>query len=126
VGELIRSAEDLAEQNRRAAARMAAEEKARREREAAILRQKHFDKIAGREPELLNEVEELISTKQPKSYDSAVELLMDLRDLAARNGKTDEFRTRLDGICMTHARKPSFIERLRKAGLWPCGPAGSG
>ena len=42
---------------------------------------------------------------------------MDLRDLAARKGKTDEFRTRLDAICMAHARKPSFIERIRKAGL---------
>ena len=42
---------------------------------------------------------------------------MDLRDLTARKGKTDEFRTRLDAICVTHVRKPSFIERLRKAGL---------
>ena len=117
VGELLRSAEDLAEENRRFAAQKAAEEKARREREAAILRAKHLDEIAGREPGLWNEVENLISTKQPKSYDSAVELLVDLRDLAARKGKTDEFRTRLDAIRMAHARKPSFIERLRKTGL---------
>ncbi len=72
---------------------------------------------AGRESELWNEIENLISTKQPKSYDSAVELLVDLRDLASRKGKTDEFRTRLDAIRMAHARKPSFIERLHKAGL---------
>ena len=117
AAELLRSAEDLAEESRRVAAQKAAEEKARREREAAILRAKHLDEIAGREPGLWNEVENLISTKQPKSYDSAVELLVDLRDLAARKGKTDEFRTRLDAICMAHARKPSFIERLRKAGL---------
>jgi hypothetical protein len=95
----------------------AAEEKARREREAAILRAKHLDKIAGREPELWNEVENLISTKQPKSYDSAVGLLVDLRDLAARKGKTNEFQARLDAIRVAHVRKPSFIERLRKAGL---------
>ncbi len=117
AGELLRSAEDLVEENRRVAAQMAAEEKARRERETAILRAKHLDEISGREPGLWNEVENLISTKQPKSYDSAVELLVDLRDLAARKGKTDEFRTRLDAICMAHARKPSFIERLRKTGL---------
>ena len=117
AGELLRSAEDLAEENRRVAAQKAAEEKTRRERETAILRAKHLDEISGREPELWNEVENLISTKQPKSYDSAVELLVDLRDLAARKGKTDEFRTRLDAIRMAHARKPSFIERLHKAGL---------
>jgi len=117
VGELLHSAQDLAEERRRLAAKKAAEEKARREREAAILRAKHLDEIDGREPELWNEVENLISTKQPKSYDSAVKLLVDLRDLAARKGKTDEFRARIDAICVAHARKPSFIERLRKAGL---------
>ena len=117
VGELLRSAKELAEQRRQLAAKKAAEEKARREREAAILRVKHLDQIGGREPELWNEVENLILTKQPKSYDSAVELLMDLHDLAARDGKSDEFRTRLNAICVTHARKPSLIERLRKAGL---------
>jgi uncharacterized Zn finger protein len=89
----------------------------RREREAAILRRKRLDKIARREPELWKEAEKLISTKQPKNYDSAVELLVDLRDLAARKGKTDEFRTRLNAIRMAHARKPSFLERLHKAGL---------
>jgi hypothetical protein len=117
VGELLHSAQDLAEERRRFAAKKAAEEKARREREAAILRAKHLDEIDGREPELWNEIENLISTKQPKSYDSAVKLLVDLRDLAARKGKTDEFRAMIDAICVAHARKPSFIERLRKAGL---------
>ncbi len=117
AGELLRSAEALGEERRQLAARKAAEEKARREREAAILRGQHLDKIAGRESELWNEVENLISTKQPKSYDSAVELLVDLRDLAARNGKTNAFRFRLDAFRSAHARKPSLIERLRKAGL---------
>ena len=117
VGELLRLAEDHAKERRRLAAKKAAEEKARRERKAAILRTKHLDEIAGREPDLWNEVESLISTKQPKSYDSAVELLADLRDLAARKDKTDEFRARIEAICTAHTRKPSFIERLRKAGL---------
>lgn len=117
VGELLRSAENLVEENRRLAAQKAAEEKARREREATILRQKHLDKIEGRQPELWNEVENLISTKQPKSYDTAVKLLVDLRDLAIRKGKTDEFRSRIEAIDAAHTRKPSFIERLRKAGL---------
>jgi FtsZ-interacting cell division protein YlmF len=114
AGELLQSAEELGKQRRQLAAKKAAEEKARREREAAILRAKHLDKIAGREPQLWNEVENLISTKQPKSYDSAVQILVDLRDLAARNGETDKFRARIDAISMAHSRKPSFIERLRK------------
>jgi FtsZ-interacting cell division protein YlmF len=117
VGELLQLAEEHAQERRQLAAKKAAEEQARREREAAILRAKHLDKIAGREPELWNEVGNLILTKQPKNYDSAVELLVDLRDLSARNGKTNGFQERLDAIRMAHARKPGFIERLRKAGF---------
>ena len=117
MGELLRSAEEHVEERRQLAAKKAAEERARREREAAILRTNHLDKMEGREPQIWNEVENLILTKQPKSYDSAVELLGDLRDLATRKGKVSEFRVRVDGIREAHARKPSFIERLRKAGF---------
>jgi hypothetical protein len=117
AGELLRLAEDLAEERHQLAARKAAEGKARREREAAISRGKHLDKIAGREPELWHEVDNLISTKQPKNYDCAVKLLTDLRDLAARKGQTDEFGARIEAIWVAHTRKPSFIERLRKAGF---------
>jgi hypothetical protein len=42
---------------------------------------------------------------------------MDLRDLAARTGNIEEFQARLNAICMAQARKPSFLERLHKAGL---------
>jgi hypothetical protein len=117
VGELLSTTEEYVEQQRRLAAKKAAEEKARHEREAAISRAKHLDKIAGQEPKLWNEVENLIATKQPKSYDHAVKLLVDLRDLAIRGGNRDEFGVRLDALRVAQARKPSFIERLRKAGL---------
>jgi hypothetical protein len=117
VGELLRAAEEHTDQQRRLAAQKAAEGKARREREAAISRAKHLDEIAGREPKLWNEVENLIATKQPKSYDHAVKLLADLRDLAVRSGKAEEFGARFDALRAAQARKPSFIERLRKAGL---------
>lgn len=117
VGELLSTTEEHAEQQRRLAAKKAAEEKARHEREAAISRAKHLDEIAGREPKLWNEVENLIATKQPKSYDHAVKLLVDLRDLAVRKGKREEFGARLDALRAAQARKPTFIERLRKAGL---------
>jgi hypothetical protein len=45
------------------------------------------------------------------------DLLTDLRDLAQRDGKEREFRTKLEPIHAAHARKPSFLERLRKAAL---------
>jgi hypothetical protein len=46
-----------------------------------------------------------------------VSLLIDLRDLAQREGRDGEFRKKLDMLYLDHARKPSFLDRLRKAGL---------
>ena len=117
VGELLHTAEDLTEKRRKLAAKKAAEEKARRVREAEIARGKHLDKIAEKEPELWNQIEDLIATRQPKSYDLTVELLVDLRDLAARKGKKEDFASRLDALRVSQARKPAFIEKMRKAGL---------
>ena len=116
VGELLLSAEKYADERRRIEAEKRAKEKARREREAAIARAKYLDEIAGHDPKLWAEVDTLIAAKQPKSYDQAVRLLVDLRDLAARANGGD-FRLRLDAIRQTHTRKPALIERLKKAGL---------
>ncbi len=117
VAELLQAAEDLTDKRRELASKKAAEEKARRARDEEIARAKHLDNIAGKEPELWNRIETLIATKQPKRYDRAVELLMDLRDLAVRQGKRKEFGARLDALRASHDRKPSFIKRTGKAGL---------
>jgi hypothetical protein len=61
-------------------------------------------------------VERLIATKQPKNYARALELLVDLRDLAAREGGSD-FRLRLDALRAAHARKLMLLDRLKRAGL---------
>jgi len=117
VGELLQAAEERTEKRRELAAKKAAEEKARRAREAEIARKEHLDTIAEKEPELWNQVENLIATKLPKSYDRSVELLVDLRDLAARKGKKEDFGSRLAALRATHLRKPGFIARMQKAGL---------
>ena len=117
VGELLQAAEERTEKWRKLAAKKAAAEKVRRAREAEIARTKHLDKISGKEPELWKQIESLVATKQPKSYDRAVELLIDLRDLAVRQGKRKEFGSRFDALLASHVRKPSLIEKLRKAGL---------
>lgn len=116
VGELLQAAETRRVERQRTEAEKRAKEKARRERDAVIAREKYLDKMAGRESRLWDEVEALVSTKQPKSYDQAVRLLVDLRDLEAR-AKQGAFQRRLEELRQTHARKPSFIERLQKAKL---------
>ena len=82
-----------------------------------MAREKYLQEIAGREPQLWNQLKELIATKQPKKYDQAVKLLVDLRDIGARKGKREEFEGRLDALRAAEARKPSFIKRLRKVEL---------
>jgi hypothetical protein len=116
VAELLRAGEQAAEERRRIAAEKAAREREQQERAAARTRAKHLDKLAGKEPVLWENVASLIATKQPKSYDRAVNLLVDLRDLALRQGGGD-FARRVDVLRTAHVRKPTFLERLHKAGL---------
>lgn len=116
VGQLLQAAEAHTTERERIEAEERAKEKARREREAAIAREKHLDSLVGREGKLWTEVDGLVATKQPKNYDQAVTILVDLRDLAAR-GNGGDFGLRIAALRQAQAKKPSFIDRLRKAGL---------
>jgi hypothetical protein len=116
VAALLRAGQQTAEERRRIAAEKAAREKAQRERAAARARAMHLDHLAGKEPVLWSKVESLIAIKQPKSYDQAVELLVDLRDLAARKDEPI-FRRQIDALRIAHEGKRTLIARLDKAGL---------
>ncbi len=117
VRELLAAAKAFRERRRRGEAHRAAEEKARQDRLAAVARQKHLDSLAGREPELWTKVEALAATRLPKSYDLAVQHLVDLRELALRKGAEADFSRRLAMLREAHSRKPSFIGRLQDKGL---------
>jgi hypothetical protein len=116
VRQLCRAAEAFATKRSRIEAHKRTEAKARLERKAAIAREKHLDSLVGREQKLWAKVETLIAATQPKSYDLALKILVDLRDLDVR-GKGGDFALRMETLRQAHARKPSFIERLGKAGL---------
>jgi hypothetical protein len=117
AGQLLAAAETYGEQRQRQAARQAAEEKAQQAQLAAEARQRHLKALAGREPELWAQVEELVSTKLPKSYDVAVQHLLDLRDLAARAGAGSDFGQRLAQLRERHGAKRTFLKRLQQKGL---------
>ena len=117
VSELLSAAERRTEERRRKEAARTAREKARREREEAVARERYLDDLARREPATWKEVDALIATKKPAAYDEAVRLLGDLKDLAARSGRIAEVQSRIQRIREEHSRKPSFIERLQRAGL---------
>jgi hypothetical protein len=108
--ELIEERDGLAEKKRREAADRAAKERAVRDRQKAEARAKYLDDLATREPATWREVEKLIATKLPKSYDRAIELLVDLRDLAGRSGRAEEARARTEEIRLRHTRKPTLMK----------------
>jgi hypothetical protein len=116
VAELLRAGEQPAGERERIAAEKAAKETEQRARAAALARKRHLDQLAGKEPGLWEKVERLVATKLPKNYDHATEHLVDLRDLAARKDAAG-FRRRIETLRAAHARKPTFISRLDKAGL---------
>lgn len=135
MAELLRTAEACAEERRRVDAEKRAKEAKRLAREAAEARRKHLDSLVGKESQLWSDVESLVISKQPKNYDQAVKLLLDLRDLEARSressrpaaggvlkapgarGSGSSFRLRLEKLRFEHSGKPSFMQRLAAAGL---------
>lgn len=117
VGELREAAGERAAERRRQEAEQAARERARREREEAAVRERHLESLAQREAWAWNRVSALIATKNPARYDEAGKLLVDLRDVGLRQGRAAEVEIRLRGLLEEHAKKPTFLERLRKAGL---------
>ena len=56
----------------------------------------------------------MIATKRPKDYDLAVSLLVDLRDLADRSGRTEEAAKRIRELRQRHANKPSLLKRFEE------------
>jgi hypothetical protein len=117
VAQLLAARDALAKEKSRKAVEKAAGERARREREQAEARARHLDQLAGREPATWREVEQLIATKRQSDYDRAVSLLVDLRDLAGRSGRTEEVSKRIRDIRQRHANKPSLLKRFEEKKL---------
>ena len=117
VDDLISKAETIAEERKRRAAKQKAREQARKQREKALAREKYIKSLVGQEDKIWEKVNDLIDTKQPKNYDHAVKLLIDLKDLNKMHGKEKAFNKRLKAICEDHYRKVTFLNRLEKVGL---------
>ncbi len=117
VEALLRAAQEAGDERRRAEAARAEAEKKRRDDEAALARAKYLDDLVRREPAVWAEIEALIATKQPASYDRAVGLLVDLRDAAAAHDGESNFLGRLERVRTEHARKPSLLLKMHRAGL---------
>ena len=105
------------EAKRRRLAEEAAKERKRRAQAEARTRREHLENVAARASAVWEEAAAWIAKRTPKGYDQAVKLLVDLKDAAALADCGEEFDRRLDELSRCHAGKPTFLRRLRDAGL---------
>ena len=54
--------------------------------------------------------------EQKRNYDQAVQLLVDLRDLGAKEARLSQANARIRDVRERHSNKPSLIRRLEKTG----------
>jgi len=92
-------------------------EKRRQAQEAEEKRIQKLDALARREGEAWQEVERLAQKSSAKTYEQAVQLLSQLREVASRQKQTDVFQERLNGIYGCYQTRHSLLEKLRAAGL---------
>lgn len=110
------SARRRADRDRRLAARRA-EDQARQEKARAEAWERRLDELAGEQDAAWSRVEAMIANRKPAEYDAAVTLLAELQALARRENRHHTFTVRAAALRHTHARKPSLIERLDRAGI---------
>jgi hypothetical protein len=111
---LLQRAGEIEATRKQREAEKAARAAAERARKAAEAREKHLDRQAAREHELWPAVHNHIATRLPKEYDTAVALLLDLRDLARRSGKDAQvaFVSQLCDLKDTWKSRPGLIKRI--------------
>jgi hypothetical protein len=94
-----------------------AAEAARRKAGDEANRSRYLDQLGKREEATWNRIVAHIQKRQPNEYDKAVNLLIDLRDLALRQSRVAAFQSALGELRQEHAAKESLLRRLAKPKL---------
>jgi hypothetical protein len=106
VGEILRAGAALQQQR----------EHQEQERQAAA-RERELDALAARGSAAWEQVEQLFATRRPTDHAAGVRLLVDLREVARRQGTEAEFLRRLSQLRERNARRAGLISRMDKEGL---------
>jgi hypothetical protein len=112
AGELLARAEELREA--RKTAEVAANERARVA--SARAHAKALDHLAKRQQSAWTDLEKLI---ERRAYDKAVELAVDLRDLADRDRERTRFDERIASLKKTHSRRRGFFDAFGRRAPQP-------
>jgi len=86
-------------------------------RQAEIIRVKKLEKIAQQQDQLWGRIPALIAQKRANTYEEAVSILKDLRDLAAHQQRLAEFQEKLAAIRSQHPTLQGLHRRLKEARL---------
>lgn len=89
----------------------------RQAQEAEAKRIKELEALSQEEPQLWQNVHALIQKSQANAYKEAVQLLLNLREVAAYRGKEAAFQEQIEQLCEQYRRRSSLLARLRQAGL---------
>ena len=107
VAELLLAAEKHREQRERAATKQAE----RATQTAHRARNRQLDELAKRVDAVWAKLEGLV---EKSAYEEAIQLAIDLRDLALRDGASDVFGTRFQAMKKRQLRRRAFFERWRR------------
>ena len=77
----------------------------------------YISSLVGTEEGLWSNIHELLDSTSTKKYVQFVELLVDLRDLAAMDDKQEEFNRRLQEFYAFVSNRPALIRRMEQNGL---------
>jgi hypothetical protein len=94
-----------------------AEQESRLARRKARERVRALEALAAREPELWREAASLLATQKRTGHERALQLLVDLRDLARHRGTVADFQRKLSSLREENARRRKLLHRLDEAGL---------
>jgi hypothetical protein len=106
VGTLLRDAVALQRDKERQA----------KERQAAA-RERELEALTARGSAAWEQVDQLFATRRPTDHAAGVRLLVDLREIARRQGTEEEFTRRLSQLRERNARRAGLISRMDKEGL---------
>ena len=96
-------------------------EKALRRKREEEARSKHaaeMEALAIREAETWQEVESLVEMKQPKQYETAVQMLAKLKELSEFRDLKADYRQRLNILCERYRNRSGFKRRVQRAKLF--------
>lgn len=84
---------------------------------AKLARLRELEDPTSRKDSIWDEIESLLKDKKASAYKNAVNLLIDLHDLAEYQSDLKHFKEQLENLRKNYANRPALIRRMKEAKL---------